>query len=200
MKSAISISDLQSVSDYFAGYVSLDEKEILFLESQFKTVYADDGDYILRQGEISQQILFIQQGLLVMVYERSDKVIVKDFIFEHNFATAYESYLSREPARYALKAFGPCVYQIITKKKLGELYKRIPSIQAMTRKLTENIYLNISQRFESLITLSTEDRYLELLDKRPRLMQEVPQYMIASYLGVTDVTLSRIRRKLSQRA
>jgi hypothetical protein len=79
---------------------------------------------------------------------------------------------------------------------LEKASQMIPQLKMIAAKLTESAYLNVTSRMESLITLSAEQRYLELIKRRPNLLAEIPLYLIASYLGITDVALSRIRKKI----
>ena len=132
-----------------------------------------------------------------MIYEREGKIFIKDFIFKNNFSSVYESFITQNPSRYALKAINDCTYQSISNHDLEKLYQKIPQLKIVAKKLTESAYLNITHRMESLITLSAEQRYLELVERRPTLLSEVPLYLIASYLGITDVALSRVRKKIS---
>ncbi|MDC3253816.1 Crp/Fnr family transcriptional regulator [bacterium] len=157
---------------------------------------AKTGDYIIQEGEVCRKIFFLEEGCMCMVYERDNKSFIKDFIFNNSFASVYESFITSEPARYSLKAITHCKYQSIALHDLEKAYQSIPQLKSLAAKQTEAAYLNITRRMESLITLSAEQRYLELMERRPRLLSEIPLYLIASYLGITDVALSRIRRKI----
>jgi CRP-like cAMP-binding protein len=77
------------------------------------------------------------------------------------------------------------------------LYKTLPKIKELSRTIVENLYMEVSEKYESFFLKSPEERYLELLNKRPKFFQRVPQYMIASYLGMTPEGLSRIRKRNS---
>ena len=77
------------------------------------------------------------------------------------------------------------------------LYEKLPKIQVLSRKIVENLYMEVSEKYESFFLKSPEERYLELMNTRPKFIQRVPQYMIASYLGMTPEGLSRIRKRNS---
>lgn len=188
-----------SVSDYI-GKVVAEKKDFLqALEKKyFVSKKAKAGEYIVKQGTLCRKVCFLQEGIIIMVYERNNRKFVKDFIFKNSFASIHQSLITRQPARYALKAVSDCIYQSALYEDLDRLYQKYPKFNAMSKKFTEDIYLNMTQRFESLITLSAEERYIELLEKRPTLLSEVPLYLIASYLGITDVALSRIRNRISK--
>lgn len=187
------------ITDYLSKFAKLTEEEKNCFEGYVSSKKSVEGTYITQQGEICRKLIYLQKGATAMVYERKGRIFIKDFIFENSLASVYESFITQQPARYSLKAINSCVYQSIAYHDIQQLYQKIPQLNKAAKILTENVYLNMSQRFESLITLSAEQRYLELLDRRPSLLAEVPQYMIASYLGITDVALSRIRNRLSKK-
>ena len=86
----------------------------------------------------------------------------------------------------------------MSKDNLENAYNRIPNLKGIANNLLFTGFVNISNRLESLLTLNPEKRYLKLLNENPKLLHEIPLKMIASYLGVTDVALSRIRSRISK--
>ena len=86
----------------------------------------------------------------------------------------------------------------MSKDNLENAHNRIPSLKGIANDLLFTGFVNISNRLESLLTLNPEKRYLKLLNENPKLLHEIPLKMIASYLGVTDVALSRIRSRISK--
>lgn len=191
---------MKTVSDYLNKLIPAEKEKLKFIEKKyFVSKKAKAGEYVVEQGNRCRSVCFLQEGTMIMVYERKDKIFIKDFIFKNNFASVHQSLLTRKPARYALKAISDCVYQSILYDDLERLYQEFPVFNAMSKKFTEDIYLNMTQRFESMITLSAEERYLELLKRRPALLSDVPLYLIASYLGITDVAISRIRNRISKK-
>ena len=190
---------MKSVAEHVGELVSIPREKLEFLEKQYYvSKKAKAGEYIVKQGEVCRNVCFLQEGTMIMVYERKERTFIKDFIFKNDFASVHQSLITKQPARYALKAISDCIYQSAAYEDLERIYKEYPALNDMSKKFTEIIYLNMTQRFESIITLSAEERYLELLERRPPLLSEVPLYMIASYLGITDVALSRIRKRISQ--
>jgi len=187
-----------TISKYIQRYVALTEEQSLSFEAKFVLKKAKSGEYIIEQGKICRKVIFLQEGATSMIYEREGKTFIKDFIFKDSFGSVYESFITQQPSKYALKAITDCTYLSISNNDLEKLYQKIPQLKIVANKLTESAYLNITRRMESLITLSAEERYLELLERRPTLLSEVPLYLIASYLGITDVALSRIRKKISK--
>ncbi len=184
------------IQEYLAKNTSLSAQELADLGLKFKEMTAEAGEYIVEQKTVCRKLLFLERGCVAMLYERENKTFIKDFIFAYSFASVYESFITSKPARYSLKAITDCKYQSISFHDLEKSYRSIPELKELAARQTEAAYLNITKRLESLITLSAEQRYLELLERRPKLISEVPLYLIASYLGITDVALSRIRKKI----
>ena len=86
---------------------------------------------------------------------------------------------------------------LIHTKDLFLLYKQLPKIQELSRSIVEKLYIEISEKYESLFIKTAEERYLELINSEPDILKIVPQYMIASYLGITPEGLSRIKKRKS---
>ena len=176
----------------------LEKKELLWLESQLNSKRIIAGKTISHQGEINNDIIFLNDGILSAVYSTDKKIHIRDFYFSGNFFRDYQSHSNQEPSKFSIKAVTNSVIQIITYEKLNEIFARLPIIKSISEDLDKIGFMNISKRFETMLILNPEERYLELLRERPFLLNEVPLYMIASYLGVTDVALSRIRKRISR--
>lgn len=185
-----------NIYEFLIKNTPLTSEQVAESRFKWKSNSAKAGDYVIREGEVCRKLFFLEEGCMSMVYERDNKSFIKDFIFDNSFASVYESLLTGEPARYSLKAVNLCKYQSLSLHDLEKAYQNTPKLKALAAKQTEAAYLNITRRMESLITLSAEQRYLELVELRPRLLSEIPLNLIASYLGITDVALSRIRSRI----
>lgn len=189
---------MKSVAQYLVGKSFLDEDKSFDFDSYFTSKVAKAGEYVIKQGEICRKMIFLQEGIFYMLYERGNKSFIKDFIFKNDFASVYESFITQKPANYSLKALTDCTYQSISHHDFQKSLRVIPELSRVQNTFTVGAYLNVTQRLESLITLSAEERYLELLKRRPTMLADIPLYHIASYLGITDVALSRIRKKITK--
>lgn len=152
-----------------------------------------------KQGTISKAVYYLNRGILSMEYQLGSKVFVRDFIFQDSPALVYPSFYLKEPSRYSIKAVTDCDVWELTKENFEIGKKKIPSLEIIAFKITNLFHQNIEKRFESMITKSAEDRYIELVENHPRIIQSISLKMIASYLGITDVALSRIRLRLSKK-
>ena len=177
----------------------LSEKEkkllaTLHTRKQYKKNFVID-----QQGTVSKAVYYLNKGILSMEYQHGAKVFVRDFIFKDSPALVYPSFYLERPSRYSIKAVTDCDVWELTKENFEIGKKKIPSLEIIAFKITNLFHQNIERRFESMITKSAEHRYLELVENHPIIIQSISLKMIASYLGITDVALSRIRSRLSKK-
>jgi CRP-like cAMP-binding protein len=155
------------------------------------------GSFLLREGEVCRQIYFIRKGLVRLYYLKDGETYIRQFFFEHAFATDLASCTTGAPSRLYIEALEDCELTVLPYAELCRLYDTFPGLQKLGRLLAEHAFAAISGRMASLFLQTPEERYLELIRSRPKVSQRIPQYMIASYLGVTPEGLSRIRRRIA---
>ena len=185
------------VISFISQIESLNDKEKKYLEKLFIQKDIKKNMYLIEQGLVSQEVYFLDNGLMAMIYHRNNKKFIKDFIFENNPAIVYPSFFNGEPSSYSIMAITDCSIQVITKENYELAKEKISKMKSIVYKLTNIGHQIIEDRFRSLITLTAEERYLELLNKKPHLLFNIPLKLIASYLGITNVALSRIRKRIS---
>ena len=178
---------------------SLNEEEKKLLAALHTRKQYKKNSVIDQQGSVSKAVYYLNKGILSMEYQHGSKVFVRDFIFRDSPALVYPSFYLEEPSRYSIKAVTDCDVWELTKENFEIGKKKIPNLEIIAFKITNLFHQNIEKRFESMITKSAEDRYLELVENHPKIIQSISLKMIASYLGITDVALSRIRSRLSKR-
>ena len=178
---------------------SLNEQEKIILGALHSRKQYKKKSVIDQQGTISKSVYYLNKGILSMEYQHGSKVFVRDFIFRDSPALVYPSFYLEEPSRYSIKAVTDCDVWELTKENFEIGKRKIPNLEIIAFKITNLFHQNIEKRFESMITKSAEDRYLELVENHPKIIQSISLKMIASYLGITDVALSRIRSRLSKR-
>lgn len=153
-------------------------------------------EFLLRQGELCDFLAFIGEGACRFYYEKEGVEKVTAFFFQGDFVTNYRSFLNNRPSEHFIETMSDAKVYVISKTDLHRLYDKHQAIERLGRLIAENLYLTVAQRLDSFMHDTPEERYASLLNRNSRLLQEVPQYMIASYLGVTPETLSRIRARL----
>jgi cAMP-binding proteins - catabolite gene activator and regulatory subunit of cAMP-dependent protein kinases len=144
---------------------------------------------------VCDQIYFLENGCLRGFYNLDGKEISYWFAFENNFVTSFYSFISRKPAVENIQLMEDCILWAISYANLQRLYEEHADIQKLGRIMNERYYVMLEERFLSNHFKEAKDRYDNLLISAPHILQRVPLGHIASYLGMTQETLSRIRSK-----
>jgi len=155
------------------------------------------GDYIVKAGQVCHYVSFINKGLVRMFYTFEGKDISIGFVVAGQYTAEYESFLTRAPAAQSIDALTDVELIDLNYNDMQQLYKDHPVFQEFGRKIAEMLFIYLNQRNAALLSLSPEDRYRHMIANEPLLLQQVPQYMLASFIGVTPEHLSRIRKKIS---
>jgi CRP-like cAMP-binding protein len=155
--------------------------------------------YLLQEGDVCKWVAFIETGALRLykVNEDGSEHIVQ-FALEGQFMTDLYSFLTNEPSIYNIDAVEDSELVLITKSASDELRKLSPKFQEFVLQATSDAYIQLEKRMTSVISLGLEERYKELTSKYPNIIRRLPQHMIASYMGLTPETLSRVRKRLNQ--
>ena len=175
----------------------LSNSELTHLDSLTKEKKYKQNKTLIKQGHIARDLIFLKSGIAASKYMVKEKLFIRDFYFSPNVFTEQESFVKQAPAKFSVFSVTDIVCQTISYDNLDIAYDEIPKLKNIAYDLLIHGFVNISRRLESLLTLNPERRYLELLKNNPELLQKIPLKMIASYLGITDVALSRIRKRIS---
>lgn len=152
---------------------------------------------LLEPGQVAREAYFVVKGATRLYYLKDGEDISANFIFENGFITSLESFLLRTPSRQGVDTLEDTELLVITKEKLDALTLAHPVFHQFSRAIAEWGFIMLQQRASSFILDSPEERYYNMLQQRPEIMERVPQHMIASFLGITPVSLSRIRKRIS---
>ncbi len=153
--------------------------------------------YLLQEGEICKSVAFVSKGMLrsYFVDEKSNEHIIQ-FAPEGWFISDLYSFITEDSSNLNIDAIESSELILITKTAHVYLEKAVPEFFKFNYMQYRGAYISLQKRLTDMFTLSTEEKYTKLLKIYPDIMQRVPQHMIASYLGLTPETLSRIRKKL----
>lgn len=144
-------------------------------------------------GVTCRTIYFVQSGLARIYYYKDGNEITEYFAFENDIIVRAESLFTGKPSKKAIRAVEDTVFIGIPSAQLFELYDSFPNIERLFRKIIESAYVDTVNRIESIQFHTAEERYKQLLSENPAMIQRIPLKHIASYLGITQVSLSRIR-------
>ena len=182
---------------FISQYVSLSEQELDDIAGKFRSKSVKKNNFLLRQGEVCKDLVFVQKGCLRLYYLADDVEVSVWFAFPYSSAIEIYSFISGEPTNYFLQAIEDAEVLFLPKSELDLLYLHQPKMQEMMRNFWEDVILNLISRFTALQTDSAEKRYLDLL-KKPDYLNTIPQKYLASFIGVTPTSLSRIRRQITK--
>jgi CRP-like cAMP-binding protein len=153
--------------------------------------------YLVRSGDVANNFYFIVKGMVRFFYSTKDgKEFNKHFAMENGLAGSFHSLVRGEPCQFFIQALERTETIILPNRVLNEFYDRHACWERLGRKTAEHLVFIKEAREKELLLDSLETRYQRLLKEFPGLADRMPQYHIASYLGVTDVALSRIRKKI----
>jgi len=155
------------------------------------------NEYFVREGEIARYISFTQNGYLRVYYNHDGDEITRDISPLHSFVTALPSYVSQTPSYEIIQAITDCELLVIYRDHLEALYDRYNNWQRVGRRVIEEMFVQTQSRIYAFITQPAEARYKAMMKQFPDIFQHVPLQYIASYLGITSQSLSRLRRTVS---
>jgi len=185
----------------FDEKIELSEEEKKISRSFFIAKKLRRKQYLLQEGDICKYVAFVEKGLLrtYTVDDRGNEHITQ-FAFEGWWAADQYSYLTGEPSKYNIEAMEDSELLLLTRQAEDEMLEKIPKLERFFRLLLQNNLISTQKRLVSSFSQTAEERYNEFMGScptTPNLINRIPQHMLASYLGITAETLSRIRRQMA---
>ncbi|WP_298540660.1 Crp/Fnr family transcriptional regulator [uncultured Aquimarina sp.] len=185
--------------EYINKYINLtiEEEDILFSKIRYRDYLKDQ--YIVQQGDVCNSVCFILSGCTKMFYmdkEGQEHIVI--FSIEDWWTSDLGSFISQTPADYNVQCLENTQLIQFTNNTLEELYSEIPKLERLFRKIVERAFVASQKRIIRNFSLTAKERYLIFKETYPKIEQRVPQYMIASYLGITKEFLSKIKSQLIQ--
>ncbi len=174
------------------------DNELKKAEKIFHPAQLEKGSFFVQAGEVPQTLGFVISGLLRLYYiDGSGNEFTKSFCIENSFVAAYSALLLREPSRLFVETVEDSLLLVAKYDTYQTLSSEGNCWQIINRKLAETLFIKKEKRESELLLDDATTRYLRFLTEYPGLETRLKQYHIASYLGVTPVTLSRIRMQLN---
>ncbi len=180
--------------------ISITDEEFDFCKTLFLPKKLRKRQYLLQDGDVNKYTAFVSKGLLrsYTVDEKGNEHILQ-FAFEGWWMGDLYSFLTDEPSSFNIEALEACELLLITKPSWELLLNKIPAFERYFRILIQNNLIATQKRLMGSLSKSAEEKYVNLINTFPACLQRVPQHMIASYLGITPETLSRIRGQMAAR-
>ena len=155
---------------------------------------------LLTQGELCNNIYFVSSGFFRMFYvDLEGNEINNRFTEENNFMVDFQSFLTQKPSRYYWQAMQDSEVFIFPYKDVQQIYNTSPAWNNFGRLMAEHVYLQLNERVDMLLFMKPEERYTYLIKNYPNLLNQVSQFHLSSYLGIKPESLSRLRKRLSEK-
>lgn len=161
----------------------------------FERVEIPAKTILLKEGDIAKKAYFIEKGCLRIAFNNNGKDLTFQFFFEGEGVSTIESFRSNQPGLFTIESIESCVLQTISKKNFQTILESSSTIRQQVEEYTFQRLVYYQKLFLSRIKDNPEKRYQELLKNNPQILLRVPQHYIASFLGITPVSLSRIRNR-----
>lgn len=184
--------------NFLSKYVTLTEEEKNAIVSLDIFHSVKKGTILLKKGQKSKESYFVLKGCIRTYYEIDAEEKTTAFYTEMEALTP-PCVISQTPSEYYVSCTEDCILLISNSDMEAEVNAKFPKFESLCKKLSEELLAKERMDFDEFKTSSPEQRYLNLLDKRPDLIQRVPQHQLASYLGIQPQSLSRLRARISEK-
>ena len=179
------------------GYIALSGKDCVLIEELFEPLYLAKGEVLLQEGKVCRHFCYVNKGLLRQFMNYDGKELTIHFNEENTFVCDYESFITKTPSQKTIIALEDSVLQMISYGNLQRFYKEIEEGERFVRLLLEETFIKAVQYIISGLTDSPQERYSKFMKQYKNIEQRVAQKYIASFVGVTPQSLSRIRRRIA---
>ncbi len=192
--------NIQAILSNITKHIELNEEEIQIFSSMLSIKKIKKKEFLLQQGDVCKTENFVAKGCLrtYTIDENGNEHILMFGIEDWWMGDLY-SFLKQSPSNYYIEALEDSEILQITKDNLDKLYLKVPKFERFFRLILQNAFIAQQLRIEQNLAFTAEERYLDFQKKYPTLEQRISQKQIASFLGITPVFLSMLRKKLVQK-
>ncbi|RCW52023.1 Crp/Fnr family transcriptional regulator [Paenibacillus prosopidis] len=184
---------------YMTRFTTLREEEQQAIAEQILIEEYKKGTMILRQGEIPDKCYFVLKGCVRQYsIDETGKEVTSNFYTEEQAISNFNHHKQDKSSAYSLTCLEDCILVVGDLDSEKDLYNKYSQLEAMTRMMIEQNFGEVQDELASFIASAPEERYKALLRKRPHLVDRVPQHQLASYLGFTPESLSRIKKRINK--
>jgi CRP-like cAMP-binding protein len=187
---------MKQLLTHLINYAPLSNEAQETLEHSFEKKMLSKNEYLLNEGQVCRHLYFLEKGALRGYYNLDGKEITHWFGFEKDFVTSFHSFITQQPAVENIQLLEGCILWCISKETLTGLFNQYHEIERLVRIAYEKYYIRLEERFVNAQFKTAAELYENLLQQTPHIIERVPLGCIASYLGISQETLSRIRGRL----
>jgi len=188
---------MKELSEYINKISPIKDDTFDELKKCFKPLKLSKNDFFVVENEYAQQLGFLKKGIVRAFFlNQEGKEYTKQFFVNYAIIGSYTSLITKQPNQIAQQALTDCEILVANYSDIENLYSKFHDLERLGRKIAEFYFLEKEQKEIEMALLDASKRYLIMREKFPVIENIVPQYHIASYLGISPTQLSRIRRKL----
>jgi len=192
---------LAGLRQQISRFVAMPDTDWQLLVPHLQEKSLRKGQHFATEGKKANSIAFVLEGNLRHYYTQDGEEKTTYFYFENHLVSSYISCITGLPSKLSIEALTPCRLLVFGYDTLQQLYKSSTHWQLFGRLIAEYIAIGLEERMVALLTLSPEQRYLQLLgSNKQKILERIPQHYIANYLGITPVSLSRIRNRMYKKS
>ena len=187
----------EKLVNYFSKISTLSSEEAKAIFTSMQTKTFKKGAYLLKEGQISSNTYFVLEGCIREYILSDGEEKITNFFSEEQWAISLNGLSPKKIANYNWVCMEDTTVVVGNEQQAQVLFERFPRFETISRTIMENAFAEQKEALTSYYTDSPEQRYLKLLKSRPELVQRIPQYYLASYIGVKPESLSRIRKRIA---
>lgn len=185
---------------HFSNIQKLSEAEIVAIDETMTVKNFKKGSILLKEGQLSKDVFFVLNGIVRQYYLADAVEKTSDFFTDGQWVLSANNVVKGFVSNNYLECCTDCTLVVGDSEKGDDLYLQFPNLGLISRKLMSQVFLEQQAKLEAYMLNTPTDRYLNLMKSNPDLFQKIPQYQIASYIGVTPESLSRIRKRISKKS
>lgn len=187
--------EMDKLKNHIKSQIQIDDADLEIILSNFKELKITKDRFALKQGQLATNYYFVKSGGLRIYFDHNDKQITSWIALENEFFTDLASLKNQFPSKFNFQAIEDTILLTIKSDKMEQLYKKFPLWQQFGRQIWEANFLKLVEGVIGFQTLTAEERYLSAMQES-ELLQRVPLKHLASFLGVTPSSLSRLRKTI----
>lgn len=188
---------MHNLTNVLTSFTEFTDKEMQHILLHFNPVSLKKGDIILKEGDVCTDMFFVNSGCMMLVTNEKHKGKIIELFSKDFFFIEMVSFMNNEPTNFCIEAATDSELLCISKNDFEDLDNAVKNWRSFRLLLLEKVSQYLATELMSLKIYSNEERYYRLLQERPFLFQVLPQYIIANYLDMTPVGLSKLRGRLS---
>lgn len=198
-KNSLPCTPQQELVKYIAQFMPISAEMATAITEHVQVDSFKKGDFLLKEGQTAKICYFVLKGCIRQYFVIDGEEKTTNFFTEGQPVTPYEGTYKNAPATFYLSCLEDCLLTVGSPEGEVEFFKQFPALAPARGMAVEEEWGKSQERLTSYILNSPEERYLRLLKTRPDLLDRVPQYHLASYLGITPESLSRIRKRIMEK-